>query len=271
MNARMPDGIVPPVKSPGTPKWHDVAVLSKREWTPGLISFRVARPADYRFTPGHYARLGLAEPGGEVLWRPFSMVSAESDDFLEFFVVLVPGGAFSRRLASIQAGDHMLIEKRSFGFLTLDQLATGDDLWMFSSGTGLGPFVSILRDPATWQAFHHLVLVHSVRHATELAYREEIESIREGPAAAGSIARLHYVPVVTRDPDATALHARIPQLIVDGRLEQATGVALESSHSRAMVCGNPELARDMRALLKARGFEVSRRGTPGQMAFEKYW
>jgi ferredoxin--NADP+ reductase len=115
------------------------------------------------------------------------------------------------------------------------------------------------------------VVVHSVRHADDLAYRDEIEGSRESPAAAGTDARLHYVPVVTRDPQAIALHARIPQIIVDGRLERVVGVSLESSHSRAMVCGNPELARDMRALLKARGFAVSRRGASGQMAFEKYW
>lgn len=272
MNARLPGGILPPPPSPPRgPKWHEVEVLSRRTWTPGLISFRLARPADFRFTPGHYARLGLAEPGGEIVWRPFSMVSGEDEDFLEFFVVLVPDGAFSRRLASIQANDRMLIEKRSFGFLTLDQLASGDDLWMFASGTGLGPFMSILRDPATWRAFRHLVVVHSVRHAAELAYRDDIEAIREGPAAAGVGTRLHYVPVVTRDPEATALHARIPQLILDGRLERFTGIAIESSHSRVMVCGNPDLARDMRALLKSRGFGVGRRGAPGQMAFEKYW
>lgn len=271
MNARLPSGILPPAPSPGGPKWHEATVLSRRTWTPGLISFRLSRPANYRFTPGHYARLGLAEAGGEVLWRPFSMVSAESDGFLEFFVVLVPDGAFSRRLASIQAGDGMLVERRSYGFLTLDQLAPGEDLWMFASGTGLGPFVSILHDARAWRDFRHLVVVHSVRHPEELAYREEIEASRESPFAVGRGARLHYVPVVTRDPEAVALHARIPQLIVDGRLERVTGVRLESGHSRAMVCGNPELARDMRALLKARGFAVSRRGAPGQMAFEKYW
>lgn len=271
MNARLPSGVVPPAPSPGGPKWHEVEVLSRRTWTPSMISFRLARPADYRFTPGHYARLGLAEPGGDTLWRPFSMVSGDREDFLEFFVVLVPGGAFSRRLATVRAGDRMLVEKRSFGFLTLDQLATGDDLWMFASGTGLGPFLSILRDPATWRAFRHLIVVHSVRHAAELAYRDDIEAIRDSLAGAGTGTRLHYVPVVTRDPEAAALHARIPQLITDGRLEKAVGVPFEVGHSRAMVCGNPDLARDMRSLLKARGFEVSRRGAPGQMAFEKYW
>lgn len=271
MNARLPGAPLAPAPSSGSAKWDEVPVLATRVWAPGLISLRVARPAQYRFTPGHYARLGLGKPGGDIVWRPFSMVSAAGADHLEFLVVLVPDGEFSCRLAAIKAGDHVLVEKRSFGFLTLDQLAPGDDLWMLASGTGLGPFISILHDPATWRAYRHLVVVHSVRHASELAYRDEIEATRTSPAAAGTAARLHYVPVVTRDPEAAALHARIPQLILDGRLEQVVGVPLESSHSRVMVCGNPELARDMRSLLGARGFAVSRRGVPGQMAFEKYW
>lgn len=235
------------------------------------MSFRVTRPEGFRFVPGHYARLGLLDDFGEPVWRPFSMVSGPADDYLEFLVVLVPGGEFSRPLGALKVGDTMLVEKLSYGFLTLNQLAPGEDLWMLASGTGLGPFLSILRDPATWRSFRQLIVVHSVRHAGELAYRNEIDESRTGPAAAGTEARLHYIPVVTREARTQALHARIPQLITDGRLENAAGLRLESSHSRAMVCGNPELARDMRSLLKTRGFEVSRRGTPGQMAFEKYW
>ncbi len=268
MNARLP---IAPIAPPSSTKWHEERVISIRHWTPRLVSIRITRPENFHFVPGRYARLGLADHTGEVAWRPFSMVSAESDNFLEFFIVLIVGGQFSRRLADLKVGGSVLIERLTFGFLTLDQLAPGENLWLFSSGTGLGPFVSILAEPATWRDFRHLVVVHSVRHADELAYRDEIEASRNGAAAAGTATRLSYIPVVTRDKHVEALHARIPQLIDDGRLENAAGVRLESGSSRAMVCGNPELARDMRALLKARGFASSRRGAPGQMAFEKYW
>lgn len=271
MNARPPVDVAVPAAPPGVTKWRLERVVSIRHWTAGLWSFRISRADDFRFVPGHYARLGLLDAAGDAIWRPFSMVSAAEDDFLEFLVVLVAGGEFSSRLGALKVGDAVMVEKRSYGFLTVDQLAPGDDLWMLASGTGLGPFMSILRDPASWRAFDHLILVHSVRRVEDLAYRREIEAICHSAVAAGARADLCYLPVVTRERQPGLLPARIPQLIVDGRLERATGVPLESHHSRAMVCGNPELTRDMRSLLAARGFAASRRGAPGQMAFEKYW
>jgi ferredoxin/flavodoxin---NADP+ reductase len=199
------------------------------------------------------------------------MVSGCDDDYLEFFAVLVPGGEFSMRLGSVALGDKILVEKPSYGFLTLDQLAAGEDLWLLASGTGLGPFIAILRDALPWRSFDRLILVHSVRRAEELAYRREIEAISNAARIAKARADFHYLPIVTREPGQDFLHDRIPQLMVDGRLERAVGMPLESSHSRVMVCGNPELTRDTRSLLAARGFVTSRRGVPGQMAFEKYW
>lgn len=269
MNARLPaEATLPPAAAP---KWREERVIRHWHWTPALVSFRISRDPGFHFVPGRYARLGLADAAGEVVWRPFSMVSAAHDEFLEYLAVLVDGGEFSRRLASLRVGEPMLVEKANFGFLTLDQLARGDTLWMFASGSGLGPFMSILRDQLPWHSFHHLVLVHSVRHEQELAYREDIVAIREAHAAIGIGADLRYFPVVTREAVPRTLSARIPQLIEDGRLESAAGIPLEVSGSRAMVCGNPDLAKDMRRLLMARGFATSRRGMPGQMAFEKYW
>jgi ferredoxin/flavodoxin---NADP+ reductase len=252
------------------PRWTWAQMLSMRRWTGNLLSFCISRPPGYRFAPGHYARLGLGDPEA-IDWRPFSIASAVDDDYLEFFAVLVPAGAFSDRLALAQPGDPINIEKASYGFLTLDQMAPGRDLWLLASGTGLGPFVAILRDRKTWQAFDRIVLVHSVRYPAELAYREEIARLAVEAGDAGMRASLRYLPVVTREPHAGALSARIPQLIEEGNLELAAGAALDREHSRVMVCGNPELVKTLRALLTSRGFQVNRRGAPGQMAFEKYW
>jgi ferredoxin/flavodoxin---NADP+ reductase len=269
MNARLPtEATLPPLAAI---KWREERVIQYWHWTPHIVSFRITRNEGFRFVPGRYARLGLADAAGEIAWRAFSMVSGASDEFLEFLVIVMDGGEFSRRLTALKIGDTVLIEKPSFGFLTLDQLAPGETLWMFASGTGLGPFMSILRDQAPWRAYKHLVLVHSVRHTEELAYRCDIEAIREAHAAIGIGADLRYFPVVTRELEPRTLSARIPQLIIDGRLESAAGIPLESGNSRAMICGNPDMARDMRDLLKSRGFATSRRGAPGQMAFEKYW
>ena len=245
-------------------------VLEIRSWTPQLLSFRTTRPAAFRFTPGHYTRLGLGATD-DMVWRPYSLTSARDDDFLEFIAVLVPGGAFSEKLQQLRVGDTLGVDKTAYGFLTVDQLAPGKDLWLLASGTGLGPFVSILRDATVWQNFERLILVHSVRQAAELAWREEIAALPPPELRTSAKAQLRYIPVVTREPGATALAQRIPLLLADGRLEAAADCPLSLADSRLMVCGNPELARELRQFLGARGFATNRRGVPGQMAFEKYW
>lgn len=255
-------------------KWTDERVLSVRYWTPTMLSLRTTRYRGFRFTPGHYARLGLDAGDGSIVWRPYSVVSAAYDEYLEFLAVLVPDGAFSAPLARLREGDTIHVEKASYGFLTVDQLAPGRDLWLLASGTGLGPFLSILRDPAIWQGFERLIVVHSVRQSAELAYRDEIAALAADPLFADSAAQLTYLPVVTREPGATALGAlttRIPQLLADGQLAAAAGRQISVEASRLMICGNPEMARELRQMLGALGFATNRRGVPGQMAFEKYW
>ncbi|CAK0738893.1 ferredoxin/flavodoxin---NADP+ reductase [Gammaproteobacteria bacterium] len=253
-----------------TEKWTTERVVSIHHWTSTLLSFRITRVPNFRFTPGHYARLGLVIDN-ELVWRPYSLVSASDDDHLEFVSVLVPGGVFSTKLEKLCVGDEIKVDKSCYGFLTVDQLATGKDLWLLASGTGIGPFVSILRSPALWQAFEHLIVVHSVRYSVELTYRDEIAAIPNEIAFAGARARLCYLPVITREPGASELTEHIPLLLMDGRLEQAAAVSLSVATSRLMVCGNPQMTHELRQLLSSRGFVTSRRGIPGQMAFEKYW
>ena len=255
---------------PAAPRATCETVLAVRHWTPDLLSFRTSRAAGFCFTPGHYARLGLGADDQALVWRPFSVVSALREQHLEFVATLVPGGGFSSLLSDIRAGHPMRVGSASYGFMTIDGLAPGQDLWLLASGSGLGPFLSILRDPATWRAYENVMLVHSVRHAVELAYSDEIAVI---PDEMGLTLRerLRYLPVVTREARPGALAARIPQLIDDSRLEQAAGRNIDLQLSRIMVCGNPELAGALRAQLTARGFRTSRRGAPGQLAFENYW
>lgn len=261
--------IAVPAPPPVQERWTGETVLAVRRWTPKLLSLTISRPSGFRFKPGHYARLGLADAAGAIEWRPLSVVSATAAPHLEFVAVLVPGGAFSARLAAIEPGMPVRLDRAAYGFLTLDQLAPGRDLWLLASGTGIGPFVAMLRDPGPWQGFDRLVLVHSVREAAELVYRDEIAA--EIARHADSRARCDYVPVVTRETIPGALSRRIPQIIVDGSLGERLGLDLQPDRARVMVCGNPDLLRDMRALLTARGFRTSHRGMPGTMAFEKYW
>lgn len=254
-----------------TEKWTTERVLSVRYWTPTLLSFCTTRPRSFRFTPGHYTRLGLSTSAGNEVWRPYSVVSAAYDEYLEFLAVLVPDGAFSGALSKLKIGDEIKVEKASFGFLTVDQLAPGRDLWLLASGTGLGPMLSILKEPTLWKNFEYLIVAHSVRKSAELAYREEIGALRQDPLFAEGGAQLVYIPVVTRESGATPLSSRLPELISNGMLEKAAGQTLNVANSRLMICGNPALLSDSRQLLSARGFSTNRRGILGQMAFEKYW
>ena len=251
-------------------KWTTERVLSIHHWTPTLLSFRTTRYRGFRFTPGHYTRLGLGA-ADDIVWRPFSLASAAYDDFLEFIAVLVRGGAFSAQLKQLRPGDTLRVDKLSYGFLTIDQLAPGKDLWLLASGTGLGPFLSILQDPAVWQNYTRLIVAHSVRHSSELAWRDEIAEIPKGELFAEAKATLSYLPIVTREPGMTKLTERIPLLLADGRLEDAAACPLSITTSRVLVCGNPEMTRELRHILSARSFVTNRRGVPGQMAFEKYW
>ena len=160
-----------------------------------------------------------------MVWRPFSVVSSKLDGYLEFIATLVPNGEFSALLSNSREGDTIQVDKSSYGFMTIDGFAPGNDLWLMATGTGLGPFLSILRDSSTWNAYENIVLVHSVRYAIELVYQDEIMAIIQEHALGTTLpARLRYIPVVTRELCTDILSARIPQLIEDGRLEIRAGL-----------------------------------------------
>ena len=254
--------------APATARFSTQRISAIHKRTPGLINFRTTRDPEFRFTPGHYARLGLGEEGAEV-WRPYSIASAADADYLDFQFTLVPGGAFSELFAQCKEGDSIRIDMRAFGFLTLDQLAQGGTVWMFSTGTGLAPFISILMADAVWKRHARVVLMHSVRHAGELM----TDVIEAAMAARGAEerARFRYLPVVTREPAEGALHARIGELFRNGELEKIAGEPIDAEHARAMLCGNPEMIKEIRAMLKERNMGPSRRGVPGQLAAEGYW
>lgn len=243
-------------------------LIDKRHWTDGLFSFRTTRHRGFRFVPGQFARLGLRKADGSTVWRAYSMVSAPYDEHLEFFSIVVPGGEFTSMLAGLEVGDPILIDKTAFGFLTTDRFRPARDLWLLATGTGLAPFLSILQDPAIWSDYENIIVVHSVRTAAELTYREEMRALTEHPLIGDHARRLRHVSTVTRETVTGALDARIPALIRDGRLEATAGIALDTEHSRIMICGNPDMVRDTRSTLKERGFSLARREKSGQMAVE---
>ena len=192
-------------------------------------------------------------------------------DAPDFLCTLVPGGELSARLAACAEGDVAWIDRASYGFLTVAGLAPGPDLWMLATGTGIAPFLSMLREPGLRRAWKRIVVVHSVRIAAELAPAASIAALESEPGGGAASARVRYVPIVTREPGATRLAARIPAMLEDGTLADAAGAPIDAARSRVLTCGNPAMARDVRRFLAARGFAPVRRNAPGQMAFENYW
>ncbi len=203
------------------------------------------------------------------------MVSSPYDEHLEFFSIVVPDGAFTTHLNQLKVGDTIFVDKTNFGFLTTARFESGNDLWLLGSGTGLAPFISILHDPATWEQFQNIILVHSARTAEELVYQETIHGLNTHPMLLELVDnlpnRFQYIPVVTREVVAGTLGQRITSLLTDGQLLEKSGLKFSQEDSRFMICGNPDMVTDIRNTLKTMGFGPARRNKPGEIAVENYW
>ncbi|MEN5314907.1 ferredoxin--NADP reductase [Pseudomonas koreensis] len=239
--------------------------------TPSLFTLRTTRDAGFRFRAGQFARLGVEKADGSRVWRAYSMVSSPFDEFLEFFSIVVPGGEFTSELSRLRPGDTLLLERQAFGYLTLDRFVDGRDLWLLSTGTGVAPFLSILQDFEVWERFERIILVYSVREARELAYLDLIEQLAQRDYLAEHAHKLRFIATVTREVCPGALNGRITSLIESGELEREAGLELTAEHSRVMLCGNPQMIDDTRALLKKRHMNLSLTRRPGQVAVENYW
>ncbi len=246
-------------------------LLEVQTLTPNLFTLRTSRDPGFRFTAGQFARLGVRKPSGCIVWRAYSMVSAPHDEFLDFFSIVVPDGEFTSELSRLKVGDELLVDKQAFGFLTLDRFPDGRDLWLLATGTGIAPFLSILQDFEAWQRFERIILVYSVREARELAYQRLIAELPQRDYLEGLGTKLLYLPVVTRERVPGALHGRITTLIENGELERAADLQLTPEHSRIILCGNPQMIEDTRAVLKARDLNLAMTRRPGQVAVENYW
>jgi ferredoxin/flavodoxin---NADP+ reductase len=238
--------------------WLTGRVVENRHWTENLFSLRV-EGAPARFQAGQFVRIAL-DIDGERVARAFSFVNAPDDPVLEFYGVVVPQGPLSPRLNRLAAGDALHIAPNPAGFLVLSEVPDAETLWLISTGTGLAPFLSILRTGAPWKRFRNVVVVHAVRFANELTYREVIAAT---PA--------RYVSFVSREAAPGSLAGRIPAAIGDGRLEAAAGVRLAPETSHVMLCGNPDMLKDVQAVLMARGMKKHRRRAPGHITVESFW
>lgn len=244
-------------------------VTSVRHWTDKLFSFTLTRSPTFRFANGQFAMIGL-EVEGRPLLRAFSMASPNYEDHLEFLSIKAPNGALTSRLQHIQPGDSVLVGRKPTGTLLLDNLLPGRTLYLFSTGTGLAPFLSLIRDPELYERFEKVVLTHTVRHEAELAHRDAITVGLPEDEFLGEFVRgkLVYYPTVTREPFAT--EGRITDLIRTGRMAADLGLHdLDPAEDRAMICGNPSMLAELKGMLEDRGFREGSGHSPADYVVEK--
>ncbi|MEH2528999.1 ferredoxin--NADP+ reductase [Bradyrhizobium sp. AZCC 1588] len=244
-------------------------VLSVKHWTDSLFSFTATRDPGFRFQNGQFAMIGL-EVEGRPLVRAYSMASANHEDALEFFSIKVSDGPLTSRLQKIKEGDIILVGRKATGTLVTGNLTPGRRLLLLSTGTGIAPFASLIKDPDIYESYETIILAHGCRQVSELAYGERlVERLREdelfGPLLAG---KLIYYPTVTREPFRN--RGRITDLIESGQMFNDVGLpALDRETDRVMLCGSPGMLEELRVMFVARGFVEGNHSEPGHFVIEK--
>ncbi|MFA0147752.1 ferredoxin--NADP reductase [Vibrio lentus] len=255
-------------------------VVHKTEWTEQLFSLQVSAPVS-PYQAGQFTKLGLRNSEGEFVRRAYSMVNAPEHEHghqsLEFLIVKDQNGQLSPQLHQLKVGDDIFVGKDPSGFMTLEEIPEiADDLWMLSTGTAVGPFISMLESLLIEQqgkvdfnkttSFNNLVLVHAVRTEQDLTYQDRINQLVEHFQG-----KLKYVPIISRESITGTLRGRIPSLLLGGDLERASSITINQRHSFFYLCGNPQMVRDTSEVLISLGLQKHLRKKPGQFSSENYW
>jgi ferredoxin--NADP+ reductase len=250
-------------------------VLDVRHWTDDYFSFTTTRDDGFRFDNGQFVMIGL-EVDGRPLLRAYSIASANWEEQLEFFSIKVADGPLTSRLRDIRPGDRVLVGRKPTGTLLVHDLHPGRNLYLLGTGTGFAPWLSIAKDPETYERFERVVLCHGVRNADDLAYRDYIvnELPRHEFLGEQIAGKLRYYPAVSREDFAFAgrdHRGRLTDMLASGKMAGDLGLpALDAEHDRAMICGSPQMLADFRTLFDQRGFTAAPRiGVPGQYVFER--
>lgn len=245
-------------------------VLSVRHWTDAYFSFTTTRDSGFRFDNGQFVMIGL-ETETRPLLRAYSIASANWEEQLEFFSIKVQNGPLTSRLQHIKPGDKVLVGRKPTGTLLISDLHPGRNLYLLGTGTGLAPWLSVIKDPETYERFDRVILTHGVRYVQDLAYRDYFERELPQHEFLGEMIRekLLYYPAVTREEFAN--RGRLTELLDNGAMQDTLGLPrIDPAFDRFMICGSPQMLADLRTLLDARGFEASMRiGSPGHYVFER--
>jgi ferredoxin--NADP+ reductase len=244
-------------------------VLEVHHWTENLFTLKTTRDPGFRFDSGEFAMMGL-EVDGRPLLRAYSVVSAPYDEQLEFLSIKVPNGPLTSRLQHVKPGDTILVNRKATGTLLLHNLEPGKSLWLLSTGTGLAPFLSIIKDPTVYERFDRVILTHTVRNKNELVCGEKaLEDLKQNEYI-GELAaeKLIYYPTVTREPFRN--EGRITDLIRSGKVFTDLGLEpLSTADDRVMICGNPHMTAELTKYMEDQGFEMGANNKPGTFVIEK--
>lgn len=249
--------------------FNEERVLSVHHWTDKLFTFTTTRDPALRFSNGHFTMIGL-RVNNKPLLRAYSIVSPNYEEHLEFLSIKVPDGPLTSRLQHIQVGDSIIVGKKPTGTLLIDYLLPGKRLYLLSTGTGLAPFMSVIRDPETYERFEQVILVHGVRQADELAYHDMVtEHLPQHEFLGEMIAKqLLYYPTVTRESYKNM--GRITDLMAKGKLFKDLHLPdLDRENDRVMICGSPHMLKDLKHMLEGRGFKEGNTSTPGDFVIER--
>ncbi len=249
--------------------FNEERVLSVHHWTDKLFTFTTTRDPSLRFSNGHFTMIGL-RVNNKPLLRAYSIVSANYEEHLEFLSIKVPDGPLTSRLQHIQPGDTIIVGRKPTGTLLIDYLLPGKRLYLLSTGTGLAPFMSIVRDPETYEKFEQVILVHGVRQVDELAYHDLLVEHLPNHEFLGELvtSKLRYYPTVTRE--AYKNMGRVTNLIENGKIFDDLQVPqLDPANDRVMICGSPGMLRDLKQMLEQRGFKEGNTSIPGDFVIER--
>ena len=244
--------------------WNIGKVVGQKQWSKTLYSLYVESDIE-PFEAGQFVKMAL-KINGEVVGRPYSLVNPPDHRPLEIYYVEVPNGPLTSRLVKLESGDEILVAPRAHGFMIIDEVPQAKHLWLMATGTGVGPFLSILATDKPWQRFERVVLVFAVRALSDLSYQERISQI-----SVKYPGQFTFIPFLSREFSDFALPGRIPQAIIDGRLEAHAGIKISTENSQIMLCGNPQMVKDTTNALIERGLKKHRRFDHGQITAENYW
>jgi ferredoxin--NADP+ reductase len=249
--------------------FNEEQVLSVHHWTDKLFTFTTTRDTSLRFSNGHFTMIGL-RVNGKPLLRAYSIVSPNYEEHLEFLSIKVQDGPLTSRLQHVKVGDAIIVGRKPTGTLVADYLLPGKRLYLLATGTGLAPFMSIVRDPEVYERFEQIILVHGVRQKDELAYHELLTEHLPAHEFLGDLvsSKLRYYPTVTRE--AYRNMGRVTALMESGKLfDDLQLPPLDATTDRVMICGSPGMLRDLKALLEGRGFKEGNTSAPGDFVIER--